>query len=421
MIERTELPIEVLTLDPLQSRDRAWSGDEPDRRLADSIDSAGLYQDIIVRPLDDVGLGVTYTNTLSDVEQETEAESESEYAIIAGSRRYHAAMEAGHELVPCKIVRSSDVEAAWTSLSENTDRRDLSEQEIAQQLSLIYELVRPHEEPSACPACGTSVADEAALLRHCAQTACTLPEPSFEVGSGTSGDDFVGAGNQSRFATEKQTVEYLAQRYLGRTDKNALKIVRGHLRTATLPPILQSLFKNPDDRTAQERTAMSNYGIDTRTKLGSGDGRSGTSREVVALHETVATELETETIDPTDAVLEAVGSLRFEEMSEQELRRTLREFRHELTAELDEAPPTEHQEVFGDILQRQAGALKRSYEEIEPTRPFKKVDVLGPETQRHSRWHVQAMNRRNARGHGELVRELYQERLEQLADEQGWS
>jgi len=60
MAERTELPIEALTLDPMQSRERAWSGDEPDRKLAESIKSDGLYQDIIVRPLDDVELGVTH-------------------------------------------------------------------------------------------------------------------------------------------------------------------------------------------------------------------------------------------------------------------------------------------------------------------------------------------------------------------------
>ena len=413
MIERSHLPIEVLTLDPMQSRERAWSGDEPDRRLAESIASDGLYQDIIVRPLDDVELGVTHTNTDTDVEEDTEAE----YAIIAGSRRYHAAMEAGHETVPCKIVRSSDLEAAWTSLSENTDRRELSEQEIAQQLSLIYELVRPREEPEVCPECGESVSGESQLLTHCTQTECDLPEPSLS----TEGElQDTGEDEVYRFITEKQALEYLAEHHLGRDDSGAVDIIRGHLRTAELPPVLQSLFKAPTDRTAQERMAIDNYGIDTRTRLGSGEGKSGTSTEIIKLHETLDAELDTDEIAPTDAVLEAVGSLRFEEMSEQELRRTLRDFRHELRAELKAASADEHDEVFGDTLARQADDLRTSYEEIEPTRPFKKVDVLGPETQQHSRWHVQVMNRRDVSGHGELVRELYQERLEELADEQGW-
>jgi hypothetical protein len=46
---------------------------------------------------------------------------------------------------------------------------------------------------------------------------------------------------------------------------------------------------------------------------------------------------------------------------------------------------------------------------------------MGPETQQHSRWHVQAMQMRDREAHSELVKELYQERLEALAEEHGWS
>ena len=404
MIERAELPIEALVLDTVQSRERAWSGDEIDRQLAESVAADGLLQDLIVRPLEDVELGMDETG------------NDAEYAIIAGSRRYHAAMEAGYEAVPCKIIHADDLEAAWTSLTENVDRRELSEQEIAQQLSLIYELVRPRDEPTACPDCGTAVDGEQALRVHCRDTECELPR--------TPGVETEGAADegpyQGRFATEYQALRYLAKRFLGRDDEGAISLVEGHLRTAGLPPILQSLFKSPADRTAQERTAMDNYGIDTRMTLGSGEGKSGTSREVIALQETFEKELETDMIDPTEAVLETVGSLRFDEMSEQELRRTLREFRHEVTAELDEADPADQQTVFTETLDRCAGDLRETYEKVEPTRPFKKVDVLGPDTQRHSRWHVQVMQERDTAAHGELVRELYQERLEELAEENEW-
>ena len=64
--------------------------------------------------------------------------------------------------------------------------------------------------------------------------------------------------------------------------------------------------------------------------------------------------------------------------------------------------------------------LKELHEEIEPQRPFKKVDVIGPETQHHSRWHVQAMRNRDTDCHGDLVRKLYTERLENLAEKRGW-
>jgi len=392
MNRRVDLPVEKLTLDPMQSREHTWSGDELDQQLAESIDENGLFHDLIVRPLDDVDMGVTSdTDDSVDGEQDHNPEQPggiAEYAIIAGSRRYQAAMQAGYETVPCKVFEADDLDAAWTSLTENTDRRELSEQEIAQQLKLIYELVRPRVDPG-----DEDDIDEASV------------------------DDL----DHQRFETEREALEYLARRFRGNDGKNAVKVVSEHLETAALPPILQSLFKDPEDRTAQERMALDNYGIDTQSKLGSGEGKSGTSREVVALHETLSDVIETDAVDPTEAVLETVGSLQFDEMSENELRQTLREFRHEATAELSTSAPVEQRETFGETLQRHSKDAREVYEEVEPSRPFKRVDVMGPETQRHSRWHVQAMRTRGIETHSELVRRLYQERLEQLADEAGWA
>ncbi len=415
MIERCELPVEALTVDAMQSREQAWTGDDLDRHLAQSIETDGLLQDIIVRPLSETELNETTRTDGSGTETQS-----AEYGIVAGSRRYYAAMEAGYETIPCKVIGADDLSAAWTSLVENTDRRELSEQEIAQQLKLIYEYVRPREELRNCPDCGTEVVGESALWSHCNQTECSVPgDPIQERPASPAGDASGKVGG--RFVTDRQAVEYIAHRYLGRTGNDAVELVREHLRTAELPPMLQSLFKNVEERTAQERAALQNFGIDARATLGSGEGKSGTSREVVALHETVVSEMDTDAVDPTDAVLEAVGSLKFVEMSEQELRRTLREFRHEVSTELDDAESASAQQlVFSETLQRCVADLEDIYEEVEPVRPFSKVDVLGPETQHHSRWHARAMQSRDASGHGDLVRTLYQERLEELADEEGW-
>jgi len=388
MIERADLPVEALTVDPMQSRKQAWTGDDTDQHLVSSIDADGLYHDLIVRPVDAVDVGVTNdTVDDSDDEPESTAAQEPRYAIVAGSRRYHAAMEAGYETIPCKILKTDDLDAAWTSLLENTDRRELSEQEIAEQLNLIYEFIRPRDHQEV------------------------------EVVADSEASEFL---TQERFDTEQGALQHLAERFYGRSDGGAVDLIKGHLRTANLPPVLQALFKTPIDRTAREQTALDNYGIDTRSTLGSGEGKSGTSREIVALHNTLEAQFDTDTIDPTDAVLETIGSLRFDEMSEQELRRSLRDFRNEVAAELDESAATEQDQVFQETLQRHADDLRELHKEIEPTRPFKKVDILGPETQRHSRWHVQAMRTRGVDSHSELVRELYQERLEALADERGW-
>ena len=104
MIERRELPVDSLVLDAVQSREEAWTGDEDDRKLADSIAADGVLQDIIVRPVDTVELA----------DDQATAGDDATYAIVAGSRRYHAAMEAGYESLPCKILQADDLDAAWT-------------------------------------------------------------------------------------------------------------------------------------------------------------------------------------------------------------------------------------------------------------------------------------------------------------------
>ena len=401
-MQRHTLPIEQLTVDRVQSRDTAWVGDEADQRLANSIASTGLLHDVVVRRLT--------TNDSSDQGEQ--------YAIIAGSRRYYAALEAGYEELPCKIIDADDLEAAWTSLSENTDRRDLSEQERAHQLKLIYEMVRPLDPPTACPDCGQSVDGETGLRSHRQQTGCDLPQDP--TAATTDSEVTADASGVGRFITERQALIHIASRYLGRTDDDAVDLVAGHLRTAELPPVVQALFKPPEERTDEERMAISNYDISAATRLGSGDGRSGTSRAVATLYETLVDELdETASLTPTEGVLETVGSLTFEEMSEQELRQTIREFRREISAKFTATDGTRH-EIFTETLATQAADLREMYEEVEPIRPFKKVDVLGPETQRYSRWHVRAMKTYDVDAHSTLVKQLYQERLEELAEEHGW-
>ena len=403
MMQRAELSIESLVVDPMQSREQPWTGDDIDQQLVAAIEADGLYNDLIVRPLDAVEMGVTTetTDTVDDGRDvatddtvgsdgdPSPVTAEDLYAIVAGSRRYYAAMEAGYETIPCKILQADDLDAAWTSLLENTDRRELSEQEIAQQLNLIYQLIRPGTNDDGSEATATPLDADLNI-------------------------------EKDHFATDEEALAYIAERYHGRSDQSAIDHIQEHLQTAALPPVLQSLFKNPEERTASERTALENYGIDTSATLGSGEGKSGTSRAVVALHETLESELKTDSLDPVDAVLETVGSLRFEEMSELELRQSLREFRKDVSTALDSESPTEQREAFSETLQRHTEELQELHEEIEPNRPFKRVDLQGPETQRHSRWHVQAMRSRGADTHTELARELYLERLETLADERGW-
>lgn len=60
------------------------------------------------------------------------------YAIVCGSRRYNAAIEAGLTKVPCIIKDLSDVEALGWSFAENVHREDVPGWLKIRQVSRIY-------------------------------------------------------------------------------------------------------------------------------------------------------------------------------------------------------------------------------------------------------------------------------------------
>src|SRR5690606_2145698 len=91
--------------------------------LAESIQSQGVMQPILVRPLADVG-----------------------YEIIAGERRFRAAGLAGLDEVPVLVRDVGDEAAAVMALIENMQREDLNPLEEAQGLHrLIDEFGLTHE------------------------------------------------------------------------------------------------------------------------------------------------------------------------------------------------------------------------------------------------------------------------------------
>ena len=45
MIQRAELTIDSLVVDPMQSREQPWTGDDIDQQLTAAIDADGLYNE----------------------------------------------------------------------------------------------------------------------------------------------------------------------------------------------------------------------------------------------------------------------------------------------------------------------------------------------------------------------------------------
>lgn len=95
------IPIDCLQRGQYQPR--TLFNEESLRELAQSISTQGLIEPLIVRQL-----------------------SASTYEIIAGERRWRAAMMAGLSDVPCLIGDYTDKQAAAVTLVENIQRQDLS-------------------------------------------------------------------------------------------------------------------------------------------------------------------------------------------------------------------------------------------------------------------------------------------------------
>lgn len=114
--EITSLPIERITPNPSQPRRDMDEGALDS--LTESIRIHGVVQPLIVRMLD-----------------------EDAYQIVAGERRWRAAMAAGLTEVPVRVIQGEERDFREIALVENIQREDLSPLEIA---SAITELIQNH-------------------------------------------------------------------------------------------------------------------------------------------------------------------------------------------------------------------------------------------------------------------------------------
>jgi len=114
--EVVDVSIEELVIDPCNIRGGAWDYDE---ELVRSVKQHGIDAPLIVRPI--------------------KVEDKIKYGVVAGGRRYHAAIEVGLKSVPCKIFPMSDVEAMGLSLEENYLRRDLPLWQYIEWVGKMYD------------------------------------------------------------------------------------------------------------------------------------------------------------------------------------------------------------------------------------------------------------------------------------------
>jgi ParB family transcriptional regulator, chromosome partitioning protein len=120
--ELRELPVSLIKPNPSQPRTKF--DEEALAALAASIESSGVVQPLLVRPLPD-----------------------GSYELVAGERRWRAAQQAGVDKVPAVIREQAEAERLQAALIENMVREDLNPVEEAKACAaLVQDLGLTKEE-----------------------------------------------------------------------------------------------------------------------------------------------------------------------------------------------------------------------------------------------------------------------------------
>lgn len=154
----TEVAVDELVPGRYQPRQRACEGSLAE--LADSIREQGVLQPLVVRTVPAVRSG-----SIADSADASHAGgSAARYEIVAGERRWRAAILAGLAAVPVIVRELDDQSALAVALIENLQREDLNPIDQARSLSrLADEFALTHEQ--VAKAIGRSRASVSNLLR----------------------------------------------------------------------------------------------------------------------------------------------------------------------------------------------------------------------------------------------------------------
>jgi ParB family chromosome partitioning protein len=148
--ELRRLPVDLIRPNPDQPRTRF--DPESISELAHSIETAGVVQPLIVRPL-----------------------PSGQYELVAGERRWRAAREAGLEEVPAVVRDEGSSERLQTALIENMAREDLNPVDEARACATLVDDLGLTKEELARRV-GRSRAAVSNLIRL-----LDLPEPALEL------------------------------------------------------------------------------------------------------------------------------------------------------------------------------------------------------------------------------------------------
>ena len=118
--------LNINDIEPNRDQPRKYFDEDALSELADSIETHGIIQPLLVRPLSDGG-----------------------FQLIAGERRWKASRMAGLKEVPVVIREMTDSEAMELALVENLQREDLNPIEEAEGVKLLMERYNLTQEQAA--------------------------------------------------------------------------------------------------------------------------------------------------------------------------------------------------------------------------------------------------------------------------------
>lgn len=388
------ISVDELLIDTAQSRsEESWSNDESDRRLVESIESDGILQPCLVRPVEMTSYGDSVDES---------------YAIIAGSRRYNASVKSGHDTVPCNVIEADDLEAAAKSLKENQERKDLSKNEVANSMQMQYKMLNPVEDVAEantvnCQDCQYEANDTSALWEHRRKAHPELfPDGAQPLESDVQTDHcaiyWLGLGH------------YPDLQLYTRREK-----VKSLLQLSDLPTNFRILLKNVEERTESEKATLERYGIARDRKVCANPGPDGAYRSVVGLYEDLK---EIDGLEAESRALRTIGDLDAKETARQ-LSESVDNVRDRFKTDVADVESAEKkQKAFSDAVGQERERLREISESVD-------VNTLSGvrftfDEPKFNRYHARAKNQQKIESDLEMIRRGYEQYLDNLSEKQDW-
>jgi hypothetical protein len=387
MTEIEHIHISNLVIDSAQSRTQQnWGADMSDQQLVESVGEDGVLNPLLVRP-------VEMTPYDDDIDED--------YSIIAGSRRFKAAMEAGVSSVPCRVIEADDLEATIKSLKENKERKDLTQRETMMSIKAHYEILGGDEleDGHVCGQCGDEFGTAGGLNKHRSKT----PEhtPTTVVGV----DDI---------KSRTEALDHIAlTHYPGVRKKHAKTKVKEMLGAVELPDDYLILLSDPDSRSEVQKDKLREFGIDPDREFGLTTG--GDFEPVIELYNEVDS---VSGVNADSRVLSALGDIDFGQDNEN-FTSEVEKVREKFVSDAKEVESVEEKiRLFDDVVSNKSSELREIHEEIG-TSELGSVK-LSFEEQRYKRLHALAKRQQKIEHNTEIVGQAYKSYLDDLAKKHGW-